>query len=262
MENEKFPLAKIFTVTISLLLLTAVLGAFSGIAFAQSSLCDNGELKPSPSSSTLPVILVHGYNEGSGIWIPWELALEASGIQYCSVTFHPDDFCGRASHDATELSKIVQNVKDMTQQNQVNIVAHSKGGLDARLYLSRSNTSDVANLIMIGTPNAGSPVADYTEAYNLNPFCPAVRDLTTNAPVNDAAENNSTRYFTIAGMCLPFLEYGGITLIPEFNDGLVSVSSVESQSYFHSLGHSPNCHVFLLGNYEYLLAYGVLSGKE
>ena len=62
--------------------------------------------------------------------------------------------------------------------------------------------------------------------------------------------------------CLPFAEYGGITLIPEFNDGLVSVSSVESQSYFHSLGHSPNCHVFLLGNYEYLLAYGVLSGKE
>ena len=70
----------------------------------------------------------------------------------CSVTFHPDDFCGRSLHDATELSKIVQNVKDMTQQNQVNIVAHSKGGLDARLYLSRSNTSDVKNLIMIVLP--------------------------------------------------------------------------------------------------------------
>ena len=34
MENEKFPLAKIFTVTISLLLLTAGLGAFSGVSFS------------------------------------------------------------------------------------------------------------------------------------------------------------------------------------------------------------------------------------
>jgi len=262
MENEKFPLAKLFTVTMSLLLLTVSLGAFSGTALAQSSLCDNGELKPSPSSSTLPVILVHGYNEASIIWFVWEQALESSGIQYCSVTFHPNDFCGRASHDATELSKIVQNVKNMTQQNQVNIVAHSKGGLDARLYLSSSGTADVANLIMIGTPNAGSPVADYTEAKNLNPYCPAVRDLTTYAPVNNAAENPNTQYYTVAGVCLPYLEYGGITLIPELNDGLVSVSSVESQSYFHSLGHSPNCHAFLLGNYEYLLSYGVLSGKE
>ena len=48
-----------------------------------------------------------------------------------------------------------------TGQDKVNIVGHSKGGLDARVYLADNITrNDVANLIMIGTPNAGSPIAD------------------------------------------------------------------------------------------------------
>ena len=45
-----------------------------------------------------------------------------------------------------------RDVKDQSGQNKVNIVGHSKGGLDARMYLGNS-TQDVANLIMIGTPN-------------------------------------------------------------------------------------------------------------
>ena len=38
---------------------------------------------------------------------------------------------------------------------QINIVAYSKGGLEARAYLANNlSNNDVANLIMIGTPNA------------------------------------------------------------------------------------------------------------
>ena len=42
---------------------------------------------------------------------------------------------------------------------KVNIVAHSKGGLDARWYIAHGGANKVANLIMIGTPNSGSPAA-------------------------------------------------------------------------------------------------------
>ena len=61
-----------------------------------------------------------------------------------------------------ELSKIIGQIKEKIGQNKVNIVGHSKGGLDARVYLT-NNTKDVTNLIMIGTPNAGSPLAESCE---------------------------------------------------------------------------------------------------
>ena len=62
---------------------------------------------------------------------------------------------------AKELGQIIKEVKMKTGQDKVNIVGHSKGGLDARVYLADNITrNDVANLIMIGTPNAGSPIAD------------------------------------------------------------------------------------------------------
>lgn len=35
----------------------------------------------------------------------------------------------------------------------------SKGGLDERVFLANKSISDVANLIMFGTPNAGAPLA-------------------------------------------------------------------------------------------------------
>jgi triacylglycerol esterase/lipase EstA (alpha/beta hydrolase family) len=38
--------------------------------------------------------------------------------------------CGSADSHSNELIQMVQKVKDWTQHNQVNIVAHSKGGLD------------------------------------------------------------------------------------------------------------------------------------
>ena|SRR5215203_6490823 len=131
-------------------------------------------------------------------------------------------------------------------QNQVNIVGFSKGGLDARVYLSNDlDSEDVANLIMIGTPNAGSSLATRT-----NECLPGILDLRPGSSATMAKENTHTKYYTIAGTCL---------LI---GDGLVSTSSVNSQSYFNSLGTSNSCHRDLLGNYEYELAYDVLVGKQ
>lgn len=260
MNKEKCILIGILIVTIASLLLTASSGVFFSVANAQSPSCDNGELQPSSSSNPLPVILLHGYKEVSFVWANWEHNLQLDGIQFCTVSFHPDDVCGTAEHDAAEIAQIVQKVKSMTLQNQVNIVAHSKGGLDARLYLAKSNTHDVANLIMIGTPNKGSPFADYRERHNLDRLCPAIHDLTTHAAVINAPKNLNTRYFTIAGTCFPYL-YTLWGSINEPNDGLVGVSSVQSHR-FHNLPLSPHCHMQLMGDYEYRLAYDILSGRH
>lgn len=175
----------------------------------------------------LPVILVHGYFEDASVWDTWESLLKQDGIKFYTVTFADDDKCGSAVNHAIELQGIVQNISQLTGSEKVNIAAHSKGGLDARVYLSKG-TNNVANLIMIGTPNAGSPLAF------LNNFCaPAVWDLRPGASVDGALRNSHTKYYTISGDWMPnFWGFGngGNFYIAGPDDGLVSISSVESKS--------------------------------
>jgi triacylglycerol lipase len=89
----------------------------------------------------------------------------------------------------------------MTGQKQVNIVGYSKGGLDARVYLADNiGTHDVANLIMIGTPNAGAPLTSPND-----PCTPAALDFIDHAAATKAPPNPHIRYYTIASDWNPTL---------------------------------------------------------
>ena len=216
----------------------------TNLAYAQTSPCDNGQIVG--SSQILPVILIHGYAEPSNVWSTWEQLLSQNNIPFCTVSFHQsDDECGSSISHARELAQIIQQVKDITGQNEVNIVAHSKGGLDARVYLADANTPDVANLIMIGTPNAGTPAAllDFTG-------CPSGSnsDLLPGSLATNAKQNIHTNYYTIAGLCNSNLWLDGFGII---NDGLVPLSSVESLPNSTSLGNTFHCHTSLLNPDEY-----------
>src|SRR5688500_15340978 len=216
------------------------------------------------NNSTLPVLLIHGYMADATVWNKWIDLLKKDGIVVYPITFkQSDDKCGSAAEHAKELSKIIGQIKDETGQNKVNIVGHSKGGLDARVYLA-NNTQDVANLIMIGTPNAGSPLAQTSEICT-----PAVYDLRPGSAATEVKMNPNTKYYTIAGdwnpelgncQLTPFLpvEQSGFSNLPKPNDGIVPLSSVESQDYFINLGHSKSCHSNLMSEYEYGLAKGVI----
>jgi pimeloyl-ACP methyl ester carboxylesterase len=60
---------------------------FFNSANGQTSICDNGTITP-PSNNVLPVILIHGYNEDSGIWSQWAKSLDHDRIPFCIVSFH------------------------------------------------------------------------------------------------------------------------------------------------------------------------------
>ena len=155
----------------------------------------------SQPEAPLPVILIHGYREDESVWDTWKQLLEDDDVSYLSVTFHQsDDDCGSAADHAKELNNIVLDVLSETGRDRVNIVGHSKGGLDARLYL-QGGTDDVANLIMIGTPNAGSPLA---EIYVDTGCMPAAFDLKPASPATKAVQNMKTDY-----ILLQAIGYGG-----------------------------------------------------
>ena len=244
--------------------------------------------KPSPP---LPVILIHGYYEDKSVWKDWQKLFQNKTKTFV-VTFNTtNDECGSAADHAKELVQIIKQVKMKTGQDKVNIVGHSKGGLDARVYLADNITrDDVANLIMIGTPNAGSPIADlvvqeplpYIEKIFGKSFAsywlcmPALLDLQTSSSDTNAIQNPNTNYYTIAGSWTPSfspqscsewpIDYPGwIYLGESANDGAVPIWSVESskQPYFHNLSpFSLHCHQDLLGDEEFKLAEPILLGKQ
>jgi pimeloyl-ACP methyl ester carboxylesterase len=206
------------------------------------------------SENSLPVVLVHGWGEDASIWKTWEGLLRRDGIQYYTITFqNSDDKCGNSVAHGIELGQRVQEIINNTTYGKVNIVGHSKGGLDARVYLA-NETQSVKNLIMIGTPNNGTPAAETTSLCT-----PATLDLLPGANATKAARNPNTNYYTIAGDWQPGT--GGNPAILGSDDGLVPVSSVESEKYFTSLGRTSHAHAELLGEEEYNLARNVLIGN-
>src|SRR5687768_9195163 len=185
------------------------------MAYSQSNINNNNNTNANTavnSTTKLPVLLIHGYMENASVWNKWIDLLKKDGISAIyPITFkQSDDECGSAAEHAKELSNIIGQIKKETGQNKVNIVGHSKGGLDARVYLA-NNTQDVANLIMIGTPNSGSPLAESSDMGT-----PAIYDLRPRAEATEVKMNLNTKYYTIAGEWNPQSENCQLTLFLSF----------------------------------------------
>ena len=231
----------------------ATLGLFAPSIYGQNQ---SERQQQQTEEKPLPVLLVHGYGEDAAVWKKWEDMLRKDGIQFFTVTFKDsDDKCGSAKQHAIELEKMVQDIKEQSGAQKINMVGHSKGGLDARVFLDNTDTKDVSNLIMIGTPNAGSPVAETNYA-----CAPAVYDLRLGANATKAVINPNTKYYTIAGNWMPLTQ--GNLMIPGNDDGLVPVESVESQQYFQSLGRTEHGHAELLSEKEYQMSKDILIGNK
>ena len=245
MVNKKF----IIVIAIAVIAIAIGVAAFASLVNRPSEASIGG------GNSSSPVLLVHGLAEDASIWNKWEELLTNDGISYHTITFQEsDDKCGTALAHAVELGKRVDEILGSNPSGQVNIVGHSKGGIDARVYLA-NGTQSVANLIMIGTPNQGTPIAERTSL-----CAPAVWDVLPEANATKVGSNPNTKYYTIAGDWAK--ELGGNPLIPGPDDGLVPVSSAESGPNFQSLGRTEHAHLELLGEEEYNLARDVLLGRR
>ncbi len=245
MANTKF----IIVIALAAIAIAIGVTAFASLVNRPPEASIGGE---NPST---PVLLVHGLGEDASMWKKWEELLTNDGIQYHTITFQEsDDKCGTALAHAVELGKRIDEISRSNPSGQVNIVGHSKGGIDARVYLA-NGTQSVANLIMIGTPNNGTPMAERTSL-----CAPAVWDVLPEANATKVGSNPNTKYYTIAGDWAK--EVGGNPAIPGPDDGLVPVSSAESGPNFQSLGRTEHAHLELLGEEEYNLARDVLLGRR
>jgi triacylglycerol esterase/lipase EstA (alpha/beta hydrolase family) len=110
-----------------------------------------------------PLVLVHGiiaHDRGRVInfWGRIPKTLEEKGVK---VFFGNTDSWGGYESNAEILRTTIEEILYETKSEKVNIIAHSKGGIDSRYLIWKYNYGDkVASLTTIATPHHGAEIAD------------------------------------------------------------------------------------------------------
>ena len=191
------------------------------------------EPKDEPGLAWRPVLLAHGWNSSAaelGPGTAW-----ADGLALRDVSFHAVDLGpGLIPENAAKIAAAVADLSKRFGVERVNVVGHSKGGVDTREHVQRHD--DVETLIMLATPNGGSFLADTFCASwvrALLPADPTVTELTSSAmrDYNDSyTSNRETTYVAAAGAYnSPNAQALGTLYGP--NDETVSVASVQALPY-------------------------------
>lgn len=175
----------------------------------------------------LPILLIHGYSENASIWNQW------ISPNMKAITFTGDDRCGTVEQHAADLARQIGSA-------DVDIIAHSKGGLDARYFISHY-PNHVHKLIMIGTPNEGTPASyqDLTSCVSSDNSADSISNMQPDSTEVLAPDSHSVKYFAIAGNdSEPCNFVGGYRALCDTSDGFVTVESALSHYpgavFFHN----------------------------
>jgi len=100
------------------------------------------------------------------------------------------------------LKELIETVQYKTGREKVIIVAHSMGGLVARRYMQLFGDTDVAKLIMIGTPNKGvvGNVAQYCDLIGEQRECEDMNEKSLFMGKLNAGKKPSVPTVTIVGI--------------------------------------------------------------
>ncbi|MBW7971497.1 alpha/beta fold hydrolase [Bradyrhizobium sp. BR 10289] len=170
------------------------------------------------------VVLLHGIGVGSWTLKKLERTLQRRG--YATLNL---DYASRKKPLEALAEDIHAPIAAFAEQcdGRTHFVAHSMGGLLTRVYLSRHRPSRLGRVVMLGTPNGGSEVADLLKDLSVYRavFGPAGLQLTTApAPVLAALPPPDYEVGIIAG-CRTIAPIASAFVLPRPNDGKVSVAS-------------------------------------
>jgi pimeloyl-ACP methyl ester carboxylesterase len=170
------------------------------------------------------VVLLHGIARTSRSLFRLEQALQEAGFATLNL-----DYPSRRKPLDRLADHIHPAVADLAERHKapIHFIGHSMGGLLARVYVAKYRPAQLGRVIMLGTPNGGSEVADLLQGLAIYRrfYGPAGQQLTTHLdgvlrslPALDYAVG------IIAGNS-SIDPISSILIVPRPNDGRVSVES-------------------------------------
>ncbi|KAI0201911.1 Alpha/Beta hydrolase protein [Astrocystis sublimbata] len=226
---------------------------------------DYAHIRDHYATPKLPVVLAHGLLGFSELhltpqgllppvhyWRGIVEALKANGVHVITTSVPPSGSIEQRAE------KLARGIADAAGGHEVNIVAHSMGGLDARYMISHLRPANVTvrSLVTVASPHHGSSFADFVFREIGNENLPRLYKLLARLGLETGAfeqltstymaesfnprtpDNPETKYFSYGAMVdrLPFLSpfrqsLGVINEAEGPNDGLVSVASSQWGTY-------------------------------
>ncbi|MFA5055056.1 MAG: alpha/beta fold hydrolase [Dehalococcoidia bacterium] len=197
---------------------------------------------PTPAPTT-PVILVHGWASSPSEWEDMIAFLEGNGyerdVNLFAIDLNPHGIAwGPINWYAGDLAAFIS---EKAGANKVDLVCHSMGGLVSRWYTRFGYSNNVRNLIMIGTPNHGTPlaalgadilgplgiIAGGVAGAQMIPYSPFLNELNYGNPLFYSGidiVNPAVHHETIAGTVGWW--YTWLFFLWNTNDGVVAEESV------------------------------------
>ncbi len=114
----------------------------------------HGDSKANTPSKTMPVVLIHGIARSHHCMSSIGRFLKKHGYACHNTRFH---------HWAAGIDTLAQRIYPQLEniEQPFHIVCHSLGGLIVRSLLHQYPTLQTGKIIMLGTPNNGSPIVNY-----------------------------------------------------------------------------------------------------
>ena len=219
-----------------------------------------------------PVVLVHGLWSNAAAWETWQNILTTShsydwkafavgekpekGIMNTGGSFLSTQPTNSIFENSQQLGKYIRYAQEDRNAWHVDVVAHSMGGLITRHYIHQfmpANSPDgrpqIAHLVMLGTPNMGSPCADVMNSTFelLGKNVEAVRQLRQDVAADFNRVNvnrKGVKFSVLAGDPLPVMCKQYV-----WNDGVVPVQSAIWQ--IRDNAKSKSLHTDLTGTSDY-----------
>lgn len=124
---------------------------------------DNTRKESEVCKTKYPVVLVHGIFFRDWWCINYWGRIPKSLIKNgCEIYYGKQQSANKIAKSASELKENIMKIINETGCKKVNIIAHSKGGLDLRYAISMLGLNEyVASLTTISTPHKGCKFVDY-----------------------------------------------------------------------------------------------------
>lgn len=152
-----------------------------------------------------------------------ENGFEVYNITYPSTEYTIEELADYLNKEFTKLN--------LDKKENLNIVAHSLGGLVVRAYTNKYKPKNLEKIVMISTPNNGSELADFFKDWKIykNFYGPAGQELTTNNEKLVKAIGNRINEDYEVGIIAGSTSFNPIfsSMLLGKDDGVVSVESTK-----------------------------------